>query len=73
MLFCNATIPGSEELIKTAGKIYEPVIYAGAGHCFIAPAKTRRPVRRRQQQRKEANKKARDAVWVRWKELLRKL
>src|SRR5947207_4866688 len=28
----NATIPKSEELMKAAGKTYEPVIYPGAGH-----------------------------------------
>lgn len=31
----NATIPRSEELMKTAGKTYEPVIYEGAGHGFM--------------------------------------
>ncbi|MEQ1822466.1 MAG: dienelactone hydrolase family protein [Fimbriimonadaceae bacterium] len=31
----NATIPESEKLMKDAGKMYEPVIYAGAGHGFM--------------------------------------
>src|SRR3954469_8046831 len=31
----NATIPKAEELMKTAGKKYEPVIYQGAGHGFM--------------------------------------
>ena len=31
----NATIPRSEELMKAAGKTYEPVIYEGAGHGFM--------------------------------------
>ena len=31
----NATIPKSEELMKKAGKTYEPVTYEGAGHGFM--------------------------------------
>src|SRR4029078_9500230 len=31
----DATIPKAEELMKTAGKKYEPVIYKGAGHGFM--------------------------------------
>ena len=34
----NATIPKAEELMKAAGKKYEPVIYKGAGHGFMRPA-----------------------------------
>lgn len=62
----NATIPKSEELMKAANKKYEPVIYEGAGHGFMRagedPANTN-----------EANKKARDEAWTRWKALLKKL
>lgn len=62
----NATIPKSEELMKAAGKTYVPVIYEGAGHGFMRagedPSNTN-----------EANKKARDEAWVRWKDLLKKL
>lgn len=62
----NQTIPKSEELMKAAGKTYEPVIYEGAGHGFMRagedPANT-----------VEANKKARDEAWVRWKSILKKL
>ncbi|MGH9788729.1 MAG: dienelactone hydrolase family protein, partial [Candidatus Acidiferrales bacterium] len=58
----NATIPTSEELMKAAGKSYEPVIYAGAGHGFMrsgeAPDAT------------AENKKAREEGWARWKKLL---
>jgi carboxymethylenebutenolidase len=61
----NATIPKSEALMKQAGKIYEPVIYPGAGHGFMRvgddPAGS------------AENKKARDDAWVRWKELLKKI
>lgn len=62
----NATIPKSEELMKAAGKKYEPKIYEGAGHGFMRagedPANTN-----------EANKKAHDEAWMRVKEILKKL
>ena len=62
----NATIPKSQELMKEAGKTYEPVIYEGAGHGFMrAGEDTANTV--------EANKKARDEAWVRWKGILKKL
>jgi carboxymethylenebutenolidase len=61
----NATIPKSEELMKAAGKKYEPVIYEGAGHGFMRsgqdPAGS------------EVNRKARSAAWKRWLALLAKL
>lgn len=61
----NATIPKTAELMKQAGKRYEPVTYEGAGHGFMRageePAAT------------EANKKARDEGWMRWKALLKKI
>ena len=61
----NATIPQSEELMKAAGKTYEPVIYEGAGHGFMrgGEAPDARP----------GDKKGRDEAWRRWKELLKKL
>ena len=50
--------------MKAAGKTYEPVTYAGAGHGFMRagedPAGT------------EANRKARAEAWERWKRLLSK-
>lgn len=65
----DATIPKGEELMKAAGKKYEPVIYAGAGHGFMrdgeAPEST--------DPNHEANKKARDDAWTRWKKLLKDL
>ena len=61
----NSTIPRSTELMKTGGKTYEPVTYEGAGHGFMrtgeAPDAT------------EANKKAHDEAWQRWKDLLKKI
>ena len=59
-------MPKSQELMKEAGKAYDPVTYEGAGHGFMRagedPANT-----------VEANKKARDEAWIRWKSLLKKL
>ena len=61
----NATIPKAEELMKAAGKKYEPVIYTGAGHGFMREGET--------PGMNEANKKAHDDAWVRWKTLLKEL
>ena len=61
----NATIPKAEELMKAAGKKYEPVIYNGAGHGFMREGES--PTAG------EANKKARDDAWARWKTLLKQL
>ena len=71
----NATIPKSEELMKAAGKTYEPVIYPGAGHGFMRAGEdpTAGEATPEAKAMKEANKKARDAAWVRWKGILKKL
>ena len=61
----DATIPKAEELMKAAGKKYEPIIYKGAGHGFMREGEA--PTAN------EANKKARDDAWVRWKTLLKQL
>ena len=61
----NATIPKSEELMKKAGKTYEPVIYEGAGHGFMRAGEAPDAM--------EANKKAREQAWERWTELLKKI
>src|SRR5262249_18723103 len=62
----NATIPKSQELMKESGKNYEPVTYEGAGHGFMRagedPSNTN-----------DANKKAHDEGWARWKSALKKL
>lgn len=61
----GATIPKTVEQMKAAGKTYEPVTYKGAGHGFMrageAPDAT------------EANAKARNDAWKRWKGELAKL
>jgi carboxymethylenebutenolidase len=58
----DATIPDTIAAMKAAGKSYDPVTYDGAGHGFMrageAPDAT------------DANKKARDDAWKRWKSLL---
>jgi len=61
----NAGIPKAEELMKAAGKKYEPVIYKGATHGFMREGEspTGSP----------ENKKARDDAWARWKTLLSRL
>ena len=61
----NATIPKSEELMKKAGKTYEPVTYEGAGHGFMRAGEA--------PDASPANKKARDEAWKRWTELLKKV
>lgn len=63
----NATIPKAEELMKAAGKTYEPVIYKGAGHGFMRSGEPTNPAVR------EADRKARDEAWARWKTLLKRL
>lgn len=59
----NATIPKSEELVRAAGKSFEPVIYEGAGHAFmrLGEAADGEP----------ANRKAQTDAWARWIQLLR--
>jgi carboxymethylenebutenolidase len=61
----NATIPKSEELMKAAGKKFDPVTYDGAGHGFMRAGEA--------PDANDANKKAREAGWKRWKELLARL
>ena len=61
----NATIAKAEQLMKAAGKKYEPVIYKGAGHGFMREGESPTST--------EANKKARDDAWTRWKSLLKQL
>ena len=61
----NATIPKSTELMKAAGKTYEPVVYDGAGHGFMRAGED--PAGSAE------NKKARESGWKRWKDLLKKL
>ena len=61
----NATVPVTAELMKKAGKAFEPVTYEGGGHGFMRagedPAGS------------EGNKKAREAAWKRVRDILGRL
>lgn len=61
----NATIPGSVDLMKKAGKRYEPVTYEGAGHGFMRAGEA--------PDASDLNKKGRDEAWKRMKDLLGRL
>jgi carboxymethylenebutenolidase len=63
----NTTIPKAEELMKVAGKKYEPLIYKGAGHGFMRSGEPNNPNVR------EGDRQARDEAWARWKTLLKQL
>jgi len=58
----NATLPKTTEAMTELKKIYEPVTYEGAGHGFMRAGEA--------PDANEANKKARDDAWARWKKLL---
>src|SRR5262250_1833453 len=58
----NATLPDTVANMKAAGKQYDPVTYEGAGHGFMRAGEA--------PDASEANKKAREDSWKRWKELL---
>ena len=61
----TSTVPKSTELMKAAGKTYEPVTYDGAGHGFMRAGEA--------PDANEANKKAREDAWKRWQDLLKKI
>ncbi|MCG8608304.1 dienelactone hydrolase family protein [bacterium] len=61
----NATIPTSIELMKSAGKLYEPITYEGARHAFMRRGEAPNA--------SEANKKARDQALARFVSLLKKI
>jgi carboxymethylenebutenolidase len=62
------TVPKSAEEMKKDGKKFEPVTYEGAGHGFMRMGEDPNATRD-----VEANKKAHDEAWKRWKELLKKV
>jgi carboxymethylenebutenolidase len=61
----NASIPKTKELMKDFNKMYEPVIYPGAGHGFMRAGED--PAG------DEANRKARQDGWERLKGILKKI
>ena len=65
----TATVGKSVELMKEAGKIYEPMTYEGAGHGFMRSGEDPTAT----DANKDANKKAHDEAWARWKSLLKKI
>ena len=63
----TVTVPDGQKDMNRAGKIFEPVIYAGAGHGFMAHGDPDFP------DATAANRKARDQSWERLKDLLKKI
>lgn len=61
----GATVPKSADLMKEAGKTYEPVTYEGAGHGFMRSGE--------EPNASDANRKARNEGWSRWKALLQRV
>ena len=59
----DATVPATVAAMKAAGKRYGPVTYEGAGHGFMRAGE--------QPGASEANAKARNEAWQRWKTLLK--
>jgi carboxymethylenebutenolidase len=62
----DATIAPTQEAMKALGKTYEPTVYEGAGHGFMRAGEDpggKEPTH-------EANVKARNEAWTRWKMLL---
>ena len=62
----SAGVPKTEEQMKAAGKMYEPVIYDGAGHGFMRAGED-------PNNKNPANTTARDAAWKRINGILGKL
>ena len=58
----NATLPKTTEAMTELKKKFEPVTYEGAGHGFMRAGEA--------PDANEANKKARDDAWTRWKKIL---
>jgi carboxymethylenebutenolidase len=58
----NATIPTTEQLMRDAGKKFDPVIYEGAGHAFMRSGMAA--------DASPENKRAHDESWARWLKLL---
>jgi carboxymethylenebutenolidase len=58
----DSTIPDTKDAMKAARKIYDPVVYEGAGHGFMRAGEA--------PDANEANSKARKEAWERWKDLM---
>jgi len=58
----GATLPDTRDQMKALGKTFEPVSYDGAGHGFMRAGEA--------PDANEANRKARNEAWERWKKLM---
>lgn len=58
----TSTVEATAAAMKKAGKTFEPVVYAGAGHGFMRAGEMPNA--------SAENRKARDEAWARWKLLL---
>ncbi|MDQ1404485.1 MAG: carboxymethylenebutenolidase, partial [Acidobacteriaceae bacterium] len=61
----GATLPDAIANMKAAGKTFEPVTYDGASHGFMRAGEA--------PDAKDADRKARDDAWKRWKSLMERL
>ncbi len=61
----NATLPNTTQYMSELGKSFTPITYPGAGHAFMRLGED--PAG------EAANKSARDAAWLKMKEILEKL
>jgi carboxymethylenebutenolidase len=62
----TGAVPDVEKRMKELGKKFEPVVYEGAGHGFMRQGEMTTDAN-------NADRKARDAGWERWKKLLGEL
>ena len=62
----TGAVPRVAKRMKAAGKKYEPVIYDGAGHGFMRQGEMVADTA-------NADRKARDEAWERWKKILAEL
>jgi carboxymethylenebutenolidase len=60
----TGSVPETAEAMKKAGKTYDPVVYAGAGHGFMRAGEM--------PDASDADRKAMRDAWTRWKDLLAK-
>jgi carboxymethylenebutenolidase len=61
----TSTVSNSSDLMKKAGKTYEPVVYENAGHGFMRAGEA--------PDANPPNKQAHDQAWQRWRDLLKKI
>lgn len=72
----TAAVPKTGEDMKAAGKVFDPVVYEGAGHGFMRAGDAPAPAADAAEKDRTsyaANKKARDEAWAKVKAILGKL